>query len=150
MSQPLAPARRLPPEVDLLILSFLGHFTWEVLQAPLFASLGETDHFRGIAVCLQATLGDLAIALAAFWGAALLGGGRDWFRRAGAPAFAAFLGIGLLATVGLEYLHTNVTGRWTYDGMMPVLPVIGTGISPLLQWVAVPSLVIWYMRRLAR
>lgn len=58
--------RRLSPEIDLLVLSFLGHFTWEILQAPLFASLSNTDHFVGIAICLKATFGDLAIALAAF------------------------------------------------------------------------------------
>ena len=28
--------RIVPVEVDLLILSFLGHFAWELLQAPLF------------------------------------------------------------------------------------------------------------------
>ena len=61
------PARRLPPEVDLLVLSFLGHFAWEILQAPLFSSLSKTEHFVGIAICLKATLGDLVIAIAAFW-----------------------------------------------------------------------------------
>jgi hypothetical protein len=85
--------RRLPPEIDFLVLSFLAHFTWEILQAPLFASLGNTDHFVGIAVCLKATFGDLAIALAAFWGAAILGKGRNWYVKASytpSPAEAEF------------------------------------------------------------
>ncbi|MCX8226198.1 MAG: hypothetical protein OTI35_09000 [Sulfitobacter sp.] len=148
MSLPAKVPYRLAPEVDLLVLSFLGHFTWEILQAPLFASLGKTDHFVGIAICLQATFGDLAIALAAFWGAAFVGKGRDWFARTGSVAPAAFFAIGLLATVGLEYLHAELTGRWAYDGVMPLLPFIGTGLSPILQWVFVPMLVLWYMRRL--
>jgi len=62
--------RRSPPEVDLIVKSFLGHFAWEILQAPLFASLSGSDHFVGIANCLKATIGDLATALAAFWRAA--------------------------------------------------------------------------------
>src|SRR5262245_16617478 len=29
---------------------------------------------------------------------------------------------------------------WTYNALMPVLPWLGTGLAPLLQWVVVPSL----------
>jgi len=145
----LARPRRLPPEVDLVILSFLGHFAWELLQAPLFASLGQTEHFAGILICLKATLGDLVIALAAFWCAALVGKGRDWIANTSVAAPAVFFAVGLVATIGLEYLHTEVTGRWAYDVGMPTLPVLGTGLSPILQWVFVPMLVLFYMRRLA-
>jgi hypothetical protein len=148
MNLALPHKRYLPPEVDLLVLSFLGHFAWEILQAPLFASLSDTDHFVGIAICLRATFGDLAIALAAFWCAAFVGKGRGWIANKNTPAIAVFFAIGLLATVGLEYLNTEVTGRWAYDGVMPLLPVLGTGLSPILQWVVIPMLVLWYMRRL--
>ena len=148
MPVPVTFPRRLPPEVDLLVLSFLGHFTWEILQAPLFASLSKTDHFIGIAICLKATLGDLVIALAAFWCAAFAGKNRYWFATSGIAAPAVFFAVGLLATVGLEYLSTEVLGRWAYDGVMPVLPVLGTGLSPILQWIFVPLFVLWYMRRL--
>ncbi len=148
MPLPIGFPRRLPPEVDLLVLSFLGHFTWEILQAPLFASLSNTDHFVGIGVCLKATFGDLAIALAAFWCAALARKDRNWVTKSGSLAPAIFFAFGLLATIGLEYLHTELTGRWTYDGVMPLLPVIGTGLSPILQWIFVPVLVLWYMQRL--
>jgi hypothetical protein len=140
--------RRLPPEADLLVLSFLGHFAWEILQAPLFASLSNTDHFIGITICLKATFGDVAIALAAFWCAALVGKSRSWFLSTDSRATVAYFAIGLLATVGLEYLNTQVAGRWTYSGVMPLLPVLGTGLSPILQWVFVPIFVLWYMRRL--
>ena len=149
MPAPVALPRRLPPEVDFLVLSFLGHFAWEILQSPLFASLSQVDHFTGIAICLKATLGDLAIALAAFWSAALVSKDRNWVANTGRTALVVFFATGLLATVGLEYLNTEVLERWSYDGMMPTLPVLGTGLSPILQWVFVPLLVLWYMRRLA-
>lgn len=149
MSLPKISNRCLPPEIDLLVLSFLGHFAWEILQAPLFSSLAQVDHFVAIRICLQATLGDLVIALVAFWCAALAGKGRDWIARAHGPALITFIAVGLLVTVGLEYLHTEVTGRWSYDPAMPRLPILGTGLSPILQWVFVPLLVVWFMRRLA-
>ncbi|MFZ3583804.1 hypothetical protein ACOI1H_16745 [Loktanella sp. DJP18] len=148
MTLPSTYVRQLPPEVDLLALSFLGHFAWEMLQAPLFSSMSEVSHFAGIYICLKATLGDLAIALSAFWIAARVGRSRSWFIRPGRRALVVFFAVGLLLTIGLEYVHTQITGRWAYDGVMPVLPVIGTGLTPILQWIFVPMLVLWYMRRL--
>lgn len=149
MSLPVTYTRHLPPEVDLLALSFLGHFAWEILQAPLFSSMNQVDHFAGIYICLKATLGDLAIALAAFWTAAVLGRSRRWFALPGRRATTVFFTVGLLLTIGLEHLHTEITGRWAYDEAMPLLPVIGTGLAPILQWIFVPLLVLWYLRRLA-
>jgi hypothetical protein len=63
---------------------------------------------------------------------------------------AVFFAVGLLLTIFLEYVHTQITGRWVYDGIMPVLPIIGTGLTPILQWIFVPMLVLWYMFRLDR
>lgn len=148
MLSPFARFRRLPPEFDLLVLSFLGHFAWEILQAPLLSSLSQTDHIAGIYICLKATMGDLAIALAAFWCAAVLGRSRKWFIHPSRRALAVFFAVGLLLTIGLEFVHTEITGRWAYDGLMPLLPVVGTGLTPILQWIFVPLLVLWYLRRL--
>ncbi|MGY9046863.1 MAG: hypothetical protein ACKVKF_07290 [Rhodobacterales bacterium] len=148
MSLPTIYPRHLPSEVDLLALSFVGHFAWEILQAPLFSSMSQVDHLAGIYICLKATLGDLAIALAAFWTAAILGRSRSWFTLPSRRATVVFFAVGLLLTIVLEYLHTEITGRWAYDGAMPLLPVIGTGLAPILQWIFVPLLVLWYLRRL--
>jgi 1,4-dihydroxy-2-naphthoate octaprenyltransferase len=140
----------IPVEADLVILSFLGHFSWELLQAPLFSSLTGKDHVTGILICLQATIGDVGIALAAFWLAALFGGGRGWASRPSAGSIGVFLATGLFATVGLEFLNTEILNRWSYGPNMPLLPVIGTGLSPMLQWLFVPTMVLWYLNRLSR
>jgi hypothetical protein len=142
--------RAVPIEVDLLILSFLGHFAWELLQAPLFESMGAVDHFKGILICLRATFGDLAIALGAFWSAALAGDGRRWVARPTLRAFVVYVGTGLIATVALEYLSMEVLDRWAYGPEMPLLPILGTGLAPILQWLIVPITVLWYLIRLTR
>lgn len=69
---------RVAPEVDVLILSFPMHSAWEFLQAPLFRSMEPLSHFEGILVCLQATLGDMALVLVAFWTTCLVTGTRHW------------------------------------------------------------------------
>lgn len=142
--------RAVPVEVDLLILSFLGHFAWELLQAPFFSSLQGTGHFEGVLICLRATLGDLGIALAAFWSAVWLGGGRGWVARPTVGTVILFLGFGLVTTIGFEFVSTEVLNRWSYGAGMPRLPIVGTGITPLLQWLIIPTLVLWYLKRLAK
>ncbi|MFC3165760.1 hypothetical protein [Ciceribacter thiooxidans] len=136
-------------EVDLLFLSFLGHFTWENLQAPLFSSLESTTHFAGILICLRATLGDIGIALGAFWCTAWLGGGRYWVARPTFGATSLFIGIGLAVTIGVEFVSTDVLNRWSYGPAMPRVPIVGTGLGPLMQWLVVPMFVLWYLKRLA-
>jgi len=137
-----------PPELDLSVLSFFFHLAWEFLQAPLFSSMHGVSHLAGIVTCLQATLGDVAIALVAFWGAAVFAKSRRWFIAPRLRDLTTFLVIGIGITIGLEYLHTEITGRWTYGDQMPILPVLGTGLSPLMQWLIMPILSLWYLRRL--
>lgn len=139
----------IPVEADLVILSFMGHFTWELLQAPLFTSLADKGHIAGILICLQATLGDLGIALAAFWVASVAGRGRDWVAHPRIVPVAVYLVTGLVVTIGFEFVSTEILDRWAYAPGMPRLPLLDTGLSPFLQWLIVPSLVLWYLSRLS-
>ena len=141
--------RPIAPEVDLLILSFPIHSTWEFLQAPLFSNMETATHIEGISICLQATLGDMVIALVAFWAAALLAGTRHWVGRPNYRAFVLFIGTGLGITVGIEFLSTEILDRWVYAAAMPRVPFVGTGLAPILQWALIPAVVLWYMRRLS-
>ena len=63
---------------------------------------------------------------------------------------AGFVAVGLAITLVVEWLATRVLHRWAYAGAMPVvpvLPVLGVGVSPLLQWLVLPPLVLWFVRR---
>lgn len=140
---------RIAPELDLLILSFPMHFTWEFLQAPLFSSMQNVSHVDGIRICLQATLGDMAIVLSAYWATSLISGTRRWMARPTSRSVALWLAIGISITVALEFFNTEFTEGWTYGPSMPRLPFIGTGLAPVAQWIAVPLVVQWYMRRLS-
>ena len=125
------------------------HFTWEFLQAPLFRNMQNATHMDGIKICLQATLGDMVIALIAFWLTSFLAGTRQWPAQPNRRTLAAWLSTGLAITVALEFYSTEIAERWAYGASMPRLPVIGTGIAPVIQWIVVPLLVLWYMRRLS-
>ena len=135
------------PEVPVVFLSFCLHFVWEFLQVPTYAGMAEMSHWEGIKVCTSATVGDVGFALTAFWVTALAARSRYWILDTKPWQLGLFVTIGIGLTVGFEYYYTEVSLRWTYSELMPRVPPLGTGLSPLLQWLAVPLLVISLGRR---
>lgn len=124
-----------------------GNLVWEFLQLPLY-TLWSTDTLGQIIfAALHCTGGDLLIAASTLLGSLLLFG-AGW--PAAGPAFrrvavsTILLGVGY--TVFSEWLNVSVRGNWAYSELMPVLPPLGTGLSPLLQWAVVPVLGFWRAR----
>jgi hypothetical protein len=144
-----SPVRSIAPECDLVLLAFPLHVTWEFVQAPLYANMLTASHMEGVRACLVAAMGDVVIALIAFWTASVVAGSRGWVKHPSRNAVSAYMASGLLITVGLEYLNADMLGRWTYGPLMPRLPLIGTGLAPLMQWCVLPVILLWYLRRLA-
>ena len=98
------------------------------------------------------TGGDLLIATASLVLALLLYAERSWseerFVRVRVAAAAIALGTG--HTVFSEWLSTEVCGgSWAYTDPMPVVPFLGTGLSPLAQRLAIPPAAFWWARRSA-
>ena len=135
------------PEFDLITFSFLLNFVWELLQVPLFSSLDFVSHWQGVKTCLQATAGDVSIALVAFWITAAIASERRWINQATILQVFVFLFVGVAVTIAIEYYSTEVAFRWSYAENMPRLPLLGTGLSPILQWIFVPLTVLWFIRR---
>lgn len=131
-------------------MAFFGlllNYPWEMLQAPFFAGVPEMGHWDAVRKCSWTTLGDAGLLVGAFWVAAAVQRTRAWMARPRPLAVAAFLAAGLLATIALEWLATNAWDRWQYAARMPTLPGLGTGLVPLLQWLVLPPLLIWIVRR---
>lgn len=138
------------PEFNFFIFGVLLNFPWEFLQVPFFKGLPKSGHWEGIITCTRATVGDALITLIAFWAMTAIWRDRWWFMRANALQVTVFAGIGLLITVVLEHLATRSTHAlwgWRYSDIMPVVPGIGVGLTPLLQWLVLPPLVVWFSRR---
>jgi len=135
------------PEFNVFVFSVLLNLAWEVWQVPYFRGMADQSHWLGVKTCTQATFGDAGIALAAFWVTTLFARTRSWTMQPRRSDIAIFIGVGLAATIFIETLSIGVLERWTYSDAMPRLPILGTGLLPLLQWLAVPPLVLWFVRR---
>ncbi|MBA3517271.1 MAG: hypothetical protein H0T75_06445 [Rhizobiales bacterium] len=134
------------PEVNVLVFAFLLNFIWEFLQTPFFQSMPRLPHWEAVKLCTAATAGDAAIMLAAFWCVALMARTRRWILSPRWRHLAGFVGVGVAITVVLELLARS-TGRWEYSEAMPVVPALGIGVVPLLQWIVLPLLTAWFVRR---
>ena len=135
------------PELPVAYFSFVLHFVWEFVQVPTYTGMTEMPHWEAVKLCMSATFGDVGFALTAFWAACLAARSRDWILRPTRFPAGLFVAVGIVLTVGFEYYYTNISLRWTYSELMPLVPPLGTGLSPLLQWFVVPLLVIWLTRR---
>lgn len=119
-----------------IVLTLLFHYVWEMGQAGLFKDFAGVSFLRHALICLLASFGDLAIAVAAYFVTAAV------FRQ---PAWAIqdnwhwpallWVALGLVVAVAIER-WSLAERRWAYSPAMPTL--FGIGVTPLLQWIVVP------------
>ena len=95
--------------------------------------------------CAQATSGDAVLTLIAYGLATLCMRRPRWLHAPRPIEWATFLGVGLAATVGLEWWNVMVRHSWAYSAAMPT--VAGIALAPLMQWLILPPLIIWLARR---
>jgi hypothetical protein len=129
--------------VVLYLVTFFLHFVWEMWQVPLYVGMAEADHWSAVLQCTLATIGDGFIALIAYSISAFIARDKYWLHKGSVSTWAVFIISGLAITVLLEVFATNVYGRWQYSELMPIVPVINVGLSPLLQWLMIPPITIW-------
>lgn len=128
------------------------HLVWEVLQLPLFTiwatgSLAE----RAFAV-VHCTGGDLLIALASLVIALIGTWATDWPRHGFRRVAVLAIVLGIAYTAFSEWLNVYVRQSWAYADWMPTVAVgsIRIGVSPLLQWLVVPTLAFLAVKSVAQ
>lgn len=123
-----------------IVYSAAGHLLWEAAQVPLYTIWVEgTWREIGFAV-MHCTGGDLLIAMSALLLALFLVGGQAWPAERARPVLLLAVAIGVSYTVFSEWLNIVIREAWAYRDIMPVVPVLDAGLSPLLQWIVVPTL----------
>lgn len=129
------------------LFSFVFHFAWEILQVPLFMKMPAASHWQGTLICLKATFGDVGIALASFAVAAFWQKDWRWFLSPTNGALAGYLATGVLITIAFEWHAVYWAGRWSYSALMPIVPVLRVGAAPVMQWIVIPLVVLFFLQR---
>jgi hypothetical protein len=122
-----------------LTASLALHAVWEVTQLPLYTLWSETIGTQAFAI-VHCTIGDVMIAALSLLVALFAIGRADWPASGAPQTWLLLLVLGAGYTVYSEWLNVNVRGSWAYAPAMPTLPILGTGLAPVLQWIVVPTL----------
>jgi hypothetical protein len=124
-------------------VSIVANLVWEMLQLPLYTVWATGTRKQQAFAVVHCTVGDAMIAGLSLLVALALFARRTWPSASVTRVYAAGLAFGVAYTIYSEWLNTSVRGSWAYSDLMPVVPVIGTGLAPLMQWFLVPTLAHW-------
>jgi hypothetical protein len=82
------------------------------------------------------------VTLGSFWLVSLTSWNRRWFLKLTRRNFIGFIIIGVVYTVFSERANVQVFKSWGYNELMPLIPFIRVGLTPILQWIVIPSVTI--------
>jgi len=121
------------------VLIGAGNLAWEFAHLPLYTIWRTASGGQIAYAAVHCWLGDLLIA-AACLGVVVLTTDRSWLIGGYWRAATMATALGVAVTIVSEWVNVDVLGTWAYAPSMPVLPILGTGLSPLLQWLLLPPL----------
>lgn len=137
MNNSIRPLTALRRYMTMLVLLNL---VWEFAHIPLYTIWKEGTTEEILFAAVHCTGGDALIGLSAIMLAVFLVGGSRWpDERIGTALFAA-ISIGVGYTIFSEWLNIVVREAWAYRDIMPIVPILNVGLSPLLQWIVIPVL----------
>ncbi|MBI5040734.1 MAG: hypothetical protein HZB57_05930 [Gammaproteobacteria bacterium] len=134
-------------EAQRLIWALPLETLWELAQFPLYTQWYENGWgylLYGLAHC---TGGDLLILILSYELIALLTRNRQWFTGRLHVTGPLFTLAGMLYTIYTEFTQAGPAGVWEYTAQMPIVPWIGIGVAPVLQWLVLPPALLWLLRR---
>lgn len=127
-------------------LSVVVNYVWELAQTPLYSKVGFPAAFVH---CFVAALGDGLLVLLILIAVAGTARSRDWYMRPTLSNYVAMVAAGFVVGIAVEWWGLHIVERWQYSELMPLLPWIEIGISPLVQMLALPPAIFAIIRRTA-
>ncbi|HBI17094.1 MAG: hypothetical protein UR60_C0021G0014 [Candidatus Moranbacteria bacterium GW2011_GWF2_34_56] len=124
--------------------AFILNFIWEVSQAGLY-----TPHFEGISglfcVHLKATLGDVIILLVIYIIMSLILRDLKWINQKNKTLLISSAILGFVFAVTIEK-YALLNNRWAYNELMPLIPYLDVGLSPIMQLLIIVPATIYFTR----
>jgi hypothetical protein len=106
----------------IFVFSFLLNFVWENLHALLYAGYqgGKITEF----ILFRASLGDAVMITVLALPFLFIA----WFQKRS----WLMIVIGIVLAILIEWYALGA-GRWAYNEYMPIIPFLGTGLTPTIQ-----------------
>ena len=111
-----------------------------------FYIMKDSDFSTMLYGWLHCTWVDVILTLGSFWLVSLISRNRRWFLTLTRVNFAGFIMAGVGYTFLSERLNVHIFQSWSYNESMPIIPWVKVGLTPILQWLIIPSVVILLLR----
>ena len=121
----------------------LLNLVWEVAQLPLYAIWREARPTTIAYAVAHCTVGDVMIGTVALVAALILNRAGEYARWPVRRIAVLTAALAVSYTLLSEFLNLAL-GSWAYSPWMPVLPWVGVGLAPLVQWLTVPGAALWW------
>ncbi|MGY3090884.1 hypothetical protein ACVWYF_003948 [Hymenobacter sp. UYAg731] len=121
-----------------LVLAFALNFIWELSHCLLYEGCGYDP--LHVAFLALASLADAIMAALLYLGLALVYQDGLWVRQLTWVRASWLVIIGGAGAALTEVVHL-AAGNWVYTDRMPLIPGLGVGLSPVLQFAVLPLLI---------
>ena len=129
-----------------------GNLAWEIIQLPLYTLWRAGTVWQLMFAVVHCTLGDLLVGLNTLSLALMIFGYRGWPQDRFCRVAGRALVLGFCYTIFSEWLNVVVRASWAYSEQMPIISLFNLkiGLTPMLQWIVVPTAAFLLMRRKIR
>ncbi|MFA6184404.1 MAG: hypothetical protein WC682_04900 [Parcubacteria group bacterium] len=121
----------------ILAIIFGANFIWESAHSFLYM-----PHYAGfwsfVFIHIKASLGDMLIYVLLYLSGAFVFRNNKWFLTQRKYPYLFLIFMGFCLAIIIENFALK-SGRWAYNDLMPIVPIINIGLSPILQLVIIPS-----------
>ena len=127
----------LQEALRILVVAFFLNWIWEATHAAAYVESIGTFWFR-LRHCLPMAATDALWTLALWVIVTALIRRPDyrWWR------LAALAALGLATAIVVEHVAL-AGGRWTYNSLMPIVPIVHVGLWPVAQMTVLPVITLW-------
>jgi hypothetical protein len=135
--------------VEFALITAPLSLIWEIAHLPLYTIWWDQPLRDSLTAAVHCTFGDVAVAFVCFMIASVFIRFMN-LTKTNLMFGGLVIALSVTATAILEVLSTQVLSRWSYAPAMPVLPLLGIGLSPLLQWIFVPTIALVILARVSK
>ena len=133
----------------IFIIAFLLNWVWEVTQLTAYEGFINLSSAYRLIHCLPTTIMDALFIVGVYTAGRVVLRDRRWISHMRVLGYAVVILIGAVAAVLIEKVALNL-GWWSYGPNMPRLPLLGTGLLPLAQFLVLPVITFLAARWLFR
>lgn len=124
--------------VKIFVIAFILNLAWELLQGPLY--LGYSYTSEHMSFCALASVADAVMVVLLYFAFTLIYKNVFWVSELTVPRILLIVLIGGIGAILAEARHVEA-GSWSYNNSMPIIPYTNVGLSPILQFIILPTLI---------